>query len=292
MNIKRFMIYMGYFCMAFVFFAALRFPEQTAGQHISAGMEKRFPGLSVTMEKAAPGLPPGLNCINPVIRFSDLSPVLPDSLRLSAPFSSLLQSKKEILFSADLFNGSVSGTISGVSLNTTDFSSVEIALNSLSIKKIPYATRTMTATLSFDIQGRYMLSNGREQTSGNGELQLSDVICVIDNDWFQKIGIDTLTFRTIDLAFHQEDGQVAITSLSARGDILTIALSGTLAPKSDRLSLLETWVLDVDGKIHPRPEYVSRFAKVLSMEKMFTDNSRSGIPIRISGPLSAPEVSL
>lgn len=278
--------------MAFVFFAVLRFPEQTAGQHISAFMEKRFPGLSIAMEKAVPGLPPGLNCINPEIRFSDLPPIAPDSLRLSAPLSSLFPPKKELYFSADLFGGTVTGMISGFSLKTPVFSSAKIDFHGLTIEKIPYATRTMTATLSAKIQGHYGFSNSQEAHSENGELLLSQVICGIENDLFQMMKIDTLTFHTIDLAFHQKNGQIVITDLSARGDILTITLSGTLLLETGKLSRLETWFLDVEGIIHPRPEYLSRFAKILSIEKMFTDNSGSGIPIRISGPLSAPEVSL
>lgn len=292
MNIKRFLTYLAYFCLAFAVFAILRFPHHTAGQKISTSVENLFPGLGITMETTVLAFPPGLDCINPVIRFADISPVKLDRLRLSFSFSSLLQTEKELHFSADLSGGKVTGTVSGLSLRQNHFNSLTITTSKIPIKNMVYNTQAMTANLSFDIQGHFYYSNRQEDKTGKGELLLSQFLCPIENDLFKRMEINTLDFQQIEMTFSLEDHQIYIPDFTAKGDILTLSLAGSLTPVNEDLTQLDNWILDIEGNFQPRPEYVSRFAKILSLEQLFKNNARNGIPIQISGPLSSPGVVL
>lgn len=290
MSLKRTLFFLIYFMAALAVFAVLRFPHQAAAVKISRMGEALFPGLDITLDRVSPVLPPGLETEKPQIRIHDTITVVPDNLRIFVPVTAVLGMKKDLKIASLLWNGTVKGHITGISVSPPACSGLELTLAGLEIRDMTTAMQGMRASLSFDLSGRYQVKDRLENPKGRGDLTLSLLTCAIEDDFLNTMGITDLDFDQVSMVFERHEQKIDILELHASGDILTIQAAGEMTLTGTRMMAPADWQVDLKGSIYPQPAHMSRFATVLPMDDLFQNQPEKGIPFTLSGPADALEI--
>ena len=291
MSLKRMLFFLIYFMAALAVFAVLRFPHQAAAVKISRVGEALFPRLDITLDRVAPALPLGLKTENPQIRIYDVLTVVPDDLRIFAPVPAALRLKKDLHVESFLWNGTVSGKITGITVSPPGCSGLELTLAGLQIRNLTTAMQGMRASLSFDLSGRYQVHNRLENPKGSGNLTLSLLTCAIEDDFLNTMGITDLNFNQVAVTFERNGQKIDILELHATGDIMNMNAAGQMTMTGARFTEPSNWRIDLKGNLYPHPAHVARFATVLPMDDLFQNQPEKGIPFTLSGPADALEIN-
>ncbi|HKK98742.1 MAG TPA: type II secretion system protein GspN [Desulfotignum sp.] len=292
MTVKRFFICLIYFVAAVGVFGVLRFPHQAAARKITIAAQNMFPGISITMDRVSLCFPPGLNMENTAVHLKNILTLEPKNVRVYFPVSALLGLKNDLDFSGSLLKGDVNGHITDISLSENAYSGLQMAVTGLQVRNLDLAMQGMAAQVSFDLSGRYHVPDLQDNSAGEGGLAMSGVTCTIKDAFLNTMGITTLDFNKITLAFTRDDKQIIISKLLAKGDIIKVAAAGRLVFAGGSPTDPANWQVDLTGSLHPQPAYVSKFAGILSMENLFKTNPEKGIPFTITGPAATLEIQL
>jgi type II secretion system protein N len=285
MTLKRILFFLIYFAAAVAVFAVLRFPQQTAATQLSRMANTLFPQLEITLNQVSLAAPLGLKTQAPEIRLYDAVTMVPDDLRLFIPVSAALRLKKDLVVVSSVMNGTVTGHFTGVSTSPPAFSGLEVILAGLNIGNLTAAMQQgMQATLSFDLSGRYQVSDLRENHAGSGNLVLSRVTCAIQDDFLNTMGIQTLDFDQVTMTFERHRQTIDILELNATGNIMSVTAAGQVTLTGGRVTEPAGWKFDLTGSLFPRPAHVSRFSTVLPMDSLFKTHPEKGIPFSLTGP--------
>lgn len=286
-------IYLVYFLAAMAVFGVVRFPERIAAQKIETAAESMFPGLDITMDRVSLTFPPGLTAKDPIIRVGDRVTLVPGDLRIHLPAGTLLGLKKELDFFATLMEGEASGQIRLTSFFTPDWSGLDLAFAGIRVSDLAVPIPGMTVQASCELAGEYQGTNGEKGLAGTGNLRLENLASTIQDPFLNTLGITALNFDKTVLTFHQNGRTMTIENLTAGGDILHISAAGQVAvPNGSSPGDPKNWRVDLQGSLHPRPAYVSRFSGILTMENLFKSQPEKGIPFTLTGPATALELQL
>ncbi|MBU3951278.1 MAG: type II secretion system protein GspN [Proteobacteria bacterium] len=292
MSLRRVSFYSLYFVAAFVVFAFLCFPQEPMAKKISTRMGKIFPYISLKTDRATPSFPFGIKCENPEIMVGNLISIPFDTFKLGFSLLDLLNTDKDIRFSGTLLGGAVNGKTEAVSFSRNDFSTFKLNLSGIQIKNFPYKTPDAQMDLSFELDGRYASPDEKDGSQNSGTLILKQMTAGIQNALLNRMGIDLLEFSHIEIDFLQDKNRIFLSKCIAQGNVMTIRVTGTLTPATDIFQPPENWTLDLKGFFQPQPAFIPKLAGVSSMASLFKDNQKQGIPIRITGPVKAPEIKL
>ncbi len=292
MTMKRILIYLVYFAVAAAVFLVLRFPHQAAAEKISRTCGTLFPGLDVSMDRVDPKFPLRLKLENPVIRLADTFTVAPEAFYIDIPVFSRPGSGRKIGFAVSLLDGEILGHVSGVSFYQHRYSGIKMDMTGLQIKALPLALEGMTAQLSFDLSGRYEVPDRQNNPAGKGGLVLSAVTGTVQNAFLNTLGISTLDFDQITLAFVQTGTEITISELVAVGRVLNAKAKGRITLTGGSPLHAENWTVSMEGSLHPQPSQVARFAGLLPMENLFKAHPEKGIPFTVTGPATNLDIAL
>lgn len=285
-------IYLVYFLAAMAVFGVVRFPERIAAQKIETAAESMFPGLDITMDRVSLTFPPGLTAKDPIIRVGDRVTLVPGDLRIHLPAGTLLGLKKELDFFATLMEGEVSGQIRLSSFFTPACSGLDLAFAGVRVTNLAVPIPGMTVQAAFELSGEYRGTDEETDPAGTGNLRLENLACTIQDPFLNTMGITALEFDQTVLTFHRNGWTIPIENLAAGGDILHLTAAGQVAVTGGSPGVLENWHVDLQGSLHPRPAYVSRFSGILTMENLFKSQPEKGIPFTLTGPATALELQL
>lgn len=291
MTRKRVAFFFIYFIAALAVFAVLRFPHQTAAVKLSQMAETLFPKIRITLDQVSLTPPVGLRTQKPKIRLYDVITVIPDDLRLFIPISAVLGLKKSLHFESSLLNGAVKGHLTGISISPPDCSGLQMSITGLQVRDLPTTIHGIHATLSFALSGQYRISDRRANPTGNGNLALSRVTCLIEDDFLNTLGIKTLDFDQVTATLERHHQTIDILELHATGDIMTVTAAGQVTLINGRITEPANWIFDIKGNLFPKPAHVSRFSTILSMDTLFKTHPEKGIPFTLTGPANALEIN-
>jgi|GEM_PF-3304997 len=288
----RIFIYLVYFLAAVAVFGVVRFPERAVAKKIENIAESMFPGFDITMDRVRLTFPPGMKTKAPMIRAGDLMTMVPDDFRIHFPAGTLLGLTKQVNFTATLMEGEALGRIRVPSLSIPAYSAVELAFHGLQITDLALAMQGMTAQTAFNLSGEYQATDGQPHPSGTGNLILENVMCTIQGQFLNAMGITALSFDKIMVTFVQNGRTIEISELTAGGEIMNITAAGQLSVPGGSPGVLENWRVDLQGSLHPRPAHVARFSGLLTMENLFTSHPEKGIPFTLTGTATNLEIQL
>jgi type II secretion system protein N len=291
MNQNRFVFFLVYFIAALAVFAVLRFPHQAAAVKLSRTAEILFPELEMTLDQVSLAAPLGLKTKKPKIRVYDVITVIPDDLRLFMPVLGALGLKKNLRVESSLLNGTLTGHLTGVSMSPPACAGLQVTLAGLQIRDLPAAMQELRASLSFDLSGRYQMSDRRVNPAGSGHLALSRMTCAIQDNFLNTMGITTLDFDQVTMTFERHPQTIDILELHATGDIMNVTASGQVILTGGRVTDPANWLFDLKGSVFPKPAHVSRFSTVLPMDTLFKTHPEKGIPYTLTGPANALEIT-
>lgn len=284
---KRFFIYITIFISAFLVFLVIRFPQENIGEHLSAKLSEKIPGIRLASDRAVLSLPPSVTLINPRLVFQNL-PVSFDSFTIKLALLKLLKGNFQLAYTAKVLQGEITGTLNLASRNAPQ----KLTISGLNLTDIDYTASNAAARIKMTVDGNIIFPQNEPPDLFEGDLILSDVAARMTNSVFNLMGIDLVTFSQIDLRFHMTGTHFTIPKCIASGKIMSLRLKGRVTPLKKDIHSLSDLSLDLQGFIQPQPAYMNKFAGISSMAVLFEDNSKKGIPIRISGTMAQPEVAL
>lgn len=290
MSARQTLFYLVYFVVVCVVFSIICFPGEKAANKINAQLAGRFPNATLHMDKVIPFFPGGVHCINPQIKVQNRFLIPFETLKFEYPFFDLFKTDKTLTFDGTLFSGVVNGSLTNVSWRRKTFSAFDLTLDHLKSKNILYTSPHIKADISFTLDGNYSVQ--ANPPTSEGKLTLTDIKTLIQNPFFNGVGIQELEFTRMDIDFQLEGKKITILNCEAKGVLMVICLKGTLIAPKEPLSPQINWVLDLKGFIQPQPAYLSKSARLSSMASLFDQTQKQGIPIHISGPLNAPAIEL
>jgi len=288
MTVRQIGLYIFYFMIAFVVFAFVLFPREQAAKKISQGLGQIFPGIIIQMDRITPIFPLGIKCEAPVINLGNRFHLMPDDLVVKMPVSTIFKPGSEVIFSGTLFDGSIKGSVTDVSLTDNRFSGFELNLENIKASKVICRIQNADLDISFDVKGQYIFTEDKAK----GNFILTQVNARIKDSIFNRMGITELDFSSIELDFLQDEKKISLVKCIAKGNVMILHLKGDLIPTGNMFDALGDWSIELKGFIQPQPAYISKFAGVSSMANLFKNNREQGLPIRITGLLKAPEIKL
>jgi type II secretion system protein N len=291
MALKRILFFLIYFMAALAVFAVLRFPDQTVAVKVSRMAQALFPEHELTLNPISLAAPLGLKTKKPEIRLYDAITVIPDDLRLFLPVSSALRLKNDLFVESSVLNGTVTAHLTGVSTSPPACSGLAVTMAGLNIRNLTADMQGMRASLSFDLSGRYQVSDRQENPRASGNLILSRLTCAIQDDFLNTMGIKTLDFDQVTMTFERHHQTIDILALDATGDIMNVTAAGQVTLTGSPASEPGNWMFDLKGSLFPMPAHVARFSTVLPIDSLFKTHPEKGIPFSLTGPADALEIN-
>lgn len=295
MSQKRLVLCGIYLVFSFICLAVLRFPGQEFSQGLTRSLNRMAPGISVDLGPARLQFPPGIKFDSPDIFLSN-GIVLPfEQIRLGFSPIDLFRGEKGVVFSGELAGGQIKGRLKSGRENRLN--SLEFTFDEISPPPVSYDIPGTKTDISFQLEGQFSYPSPLETGKARAGILLSNVVLEIDNRFFSNMGMDHVLFDSIELdliPFDKGDKEtrIRVLSCSAKGKALTLNLKGDINPGKMFSRAAEDWILNLEGYILPDPALVPKFAGVPTMARLIRADNKNGIPIRVTGSVKNPNLSL
>ncbi|BCS94726.1 hypothetical protein DSLASN_03580 [Desulfoluna limicola] len=284
---KRF-LYSLWTLASLFFFLWLLFPGEFAEALIEAHTDRKVGNVSVNLEGVGPALPLGLSVKGLSLSLPDMPPVSARDIRLTPSWLTLVTSRPGAGMKASLFGGRVEADVrvryKGFAWNSISGEVEDVDLSTLS----PFFSGRLPVdlTLSGQGQGRLELTRDNEVT-GTGEIRLAGVTVGIKDP---IIPVEKLTFASVTAEVEVKGRKLTITRVHVDGTEVDAELRGTLT-LSDRI---ESSRINVNGTVNPDPDFVKTLSDRVPLAMLVDPKllKRGRIPLRITGTLGEPRVSL
>jgi type II secretion system protein N len=285
MGMKAAFLYIGYAVLAFLVLCYLLFPEKTAGRIMSQRLNDITPELQVELSPVKLVPPLALKTLKPVLTLSNGKAITLDSLTLSLKPFALLSSSKDLDFRIEAFNGVVTGTVSVPSGALPTGMTLVSTFAALEINALHYASTAMDVQADFKLDGTLAYTPGQPLPGiAKGVFHLSNLRAELYTPLLEQLNLSEFKFTSVEIACTLQKNQLEIIRLDAKGEQLTMALTGScfLNPSMEKSRL------NLKGEIQPSPSFVSAFAGLSSVAMLFEDKKNGGIPFTLSGTVEKP----
>ena len=285
MGVKAAILYIGYAVLAFLVLCYLLFPGKTAGRIISQGLNDITPKLQVALSPVKLVPPLKLKTLNPVLTLSNGKAITLDSLTLSPKPFTLFRSTKDLDFRIEAFNGVVTGTVSAPSGALPSGMTLVSTIAALEITSLHYGNTLMDVQADFKLDGTFGYTPGQPLPgTAKGVFHLSNLKTELYTPLLEQLKLSEFKFNSVEITWTLLKNRLEITRLDARGEQLTLALTGTCLLNP----LMENSRLNLKGEIQPGPSFVAAFAGLSSVAMLFEDQKNGGIPFTLSGTVEKP----
>ena len=249
----------------------IAFPGRELAGHAAARLRAGLPGLEVSLGAVRPVFPPGLALEDVRLAAAGRPLALVKRLEVRPEWATIFEPQPAWRFTAH----AGAGTLDGLSRPPDGPSGV---IEGMRLEEIP-ALRNLAAAR---VAGRL---DGRFAPTAAGALGVS--LRLTDGRVEPAVPLlrqERFLFPSGTAELTCQPGLVLVRNGRLRGNEVDIEISGSIrlgpAPGEG--------VLDLSGRILPHAGFVSRAGDDLSAALL---RRRGGIPFRVSGPLSGPEIS-
>lgn len=285
MGVKAAFLYIGYAVLAFLALCYLLFPGKTAGHIMAQRLNAITPGLQVELSPVKLVPPLELRTKTPVLTFPNQRAITLDSLTLSPKPFTLFRSSKSVDFRIGAFNGVVTGTVTAPSGAPPSGMTLAAKLASLEFNALHYGNTVMDLQADFKLDGTLAYTPGQPLPgTADGVFLLSNLKTELHTPLLEQLNLSEFKFTSVEIACTLRKNRLEITRLDAKGEQLTMALTGTCLINP----LMEKSRLNLKGKIQPSPSFVAAFAGFSSVAMLFDDKKNGGIPFTLSGTVEKP----
>ena len=223
---KKTLQYTAYIIGLTIFFLYWLFPSDAVRDYVVYKMTQGNPGVSVTIERVSPVLPPGIKLHDVGIAHGNRALIDLDSLKIAPGLLSFFSNKKTARFNGRVNGGTVNGWAEADSRSDQRAGKIEGTLSGIQVQQIPALKRLGAYKISGNLGGDFTIGGTGSNRSMTGKLTLSD--CRIDFDQ-PIIGQSSLGFKNINADLVLDKGTLVIKKFSARGNQLNADISGTIA---------------------------------------------------------------
>jgi len=283
---KRTLQYTAYIIGITVFFLYWLFPSDAIRDFVVYKMTQVNPGISVTIDRVSPVLPPGIKLHSVGIAHGNRALVDLDSVKITPGLLSFFSNKKTARFKGRLNDGTVNGWAEIDSRNDQRAEKIEGTLSGIQVQTIPALKHLTAYKISGNLSGEFMIGGTGSNRSMTGKLTLSD--CRIDFDQ-PLIGQSSLGFKNINADLVLNQGALVIKKFSAQGNQLNADILGTISLNRGGSQN----ALNLNGSVTPHHGFLAKFEN--SIPASLLRQTKAGQPtisFKIGGTVEAPDFKL
>jgi type II secretion system protein N len=283
---KKTLSYTAYIIGITVIFLYILFPSDAVRDYVIYKMTRGNPGVSVTIDRVSPVLPPGIKLNDVGIAYHNRALVDLDSVKITPGLLSLFSSTKTARFIGSVNGGTVNGWAEVDSRNNQHAEKIEGRLSGIQVQGIPALRHLGTYKISGSLDGDFTIGGTGSRRSMTGKLTLLDSRIDFDQP---IIGQSSLRFKNINADLALSKGTLVIKKFSARGNDLNADISGTIAlNRGGRQN-----ALSLNGSVTPHHGFLAKIGTSIPADLLGQKKAgKSTIAFIIGGTLEAPEFRL
>ena len=283
---KKTLLYTAYIIGLTVFFLYFLFPSDAVRDYVVYKINRGNPGVSVTIDRVSPVLPPGIELHDVGIAHGNRALFDLDSLKITPGLLSFFSNKKTAKFKGRVNDGTVQGWAEADSRSDQRAEKIEGTISGIQVQRIPALRHLGTYKISGNLGGDFIIGDTGSRRSMTGKLTLSD--CRIDFDQ-PIISQSSLKFNNINADLVLNKGTLVIKKFSARGNQLNADISGSIALNtSGRRN-----ALNLNGSVTPHHGFLAKIGNSIPADLLQQKKAgKTTISFIIGGTLEAPEFRL
>jgi type II secretion system protein N len=283
---KKTLLYTAYIIGITVIFLYYLFPSDAVRDYVVYKITRGNPGVSVTIDRVSPVLPPGIKLHDVGIAHGNRAIVDLDSLKITPGLLSFFSNTKTARFKGRVNGGTVNGWAEVDSSKNQPAEKIEGTISGIQVQGVPALKHLSAYKISGNLGGDFTIGGAGPRRSMTGKLTLSD--CRIDFDQ-PIIGQSSLSFKNINAELVLNKGTLVIKKFSARGNQLNADISGTIAlNRSGRGN-----ALNLNGSITPHHGFLAKIGNSIPADLLQQKKAgKTTISFIIGGTVEVPEFRL
>ena len=283
---KKTLLYTAYIIGITVIFLYYLFPSDAVRDYVVYKITRGNPGVSVTIDRVSPVLPPGIKLHDVGIAHGNRALVDLDSLKITPGLLSFFSNTKTTRFKGRVNGGTVNGWAEVDSSKNQPVEKIEGTISGIQVQRIPALKHLSAYKISGNLGGDFTIGSTGPRRSMTGKLTLSD--CRIDFDQ-PIIGQSSLRFNNINADLVLNKGTLVIKKFSARGNQLNADISGTIAlDRSGRGN-----ALNLNGSVTPHHGFLAKIGNSIPADLLQQKKAgKTTLSFIIGGTLEAPNFKL
>jgi type II secretion system protein N len=283
---KKTLLYTAYIIGITVIFLYYLFPSDAVRDYVVYKITRGNPGVSVTIDRVSPVLPPGIKLHDVGIAHGNRAIVDLDSLKITPGLLSFFSNTKTARFKGRVNGGTVNGWAEVDSSKNQPAEKIEGTISGIQVQGVPALKHLSAYKISGNLGGDFTIGSAGLRRSMTGKLTLSD--CRIDFDQ-PIIGQSSLSFKNINAELVLNKGTLVIKKFSARGNQLNADISGTIAlNRSGRGN-----ALNLNGSITPHHGFLAKIGNSIPADLLQQKKAgKTTISFIIGGTVEVPEFRL
>jgi type II secretion system protein N len=283
---KKTLLYTAYIIGITVIFLYYLFPSDAVRDYVVYKITRGNPGVSVTIDRVSPVLPPGIKLHDVGIAHGNRAIVDLDSLKITPGLLSFFSNTKTARFKGRVNGGTVNGWAEVDSSKNQPAEKIEGTISGIQVQGVPALKHLSAYKISGNLGGDFTIGGAGPRRSMTGKLTLSD--CRIDFDQ-PIIGQSSLSFKNINAELVLKKGTLVIKKFSARGNQLNADISGTIAlNRSGRGN-----ALNLNGSVTPHHGFLAKIGNSIPADLLQQKKAgKTTISFIIGGTVEVPEFRL
>ena len=283
---KKTLLYTAYIIGITVIFLYYLFPSEAVRDYVVYKIARVNPGISVTIDRVSPVLPPGIKLHAVGIARDNRALVDLDSVKITPGLLSFFSSTKTARFNGRFNGGTVNGWAEVDNRKKAHTEKIEGTISGVQVQGIPAVKLLGAYKISGILAGDFIIGVSESRRSMTGKLTLAD--CRIGFDQ-PIIGQSSLRFKSINADLVLKNGTLAIKKFSARGNQLNADISGTIALKGGRRGN----ALSLKGSVTPHHGFLAKIENSIPANLFQQQKAgKTTIPFIVGGTLEAPNVRI
>jgi len=283
---KRTLLYTAYIIGITVIFLYFLFPSDAVKDYVVYKITRGNPGVSVTIDRVSPVLPPGIKLHDVGIAHGNRALVDLDSLKITPGLLSFFSNTKTARFKGHVNGGTVNGWAEVDSSKNQPAEKIEGTISGIQVQGVPALKHLSAYKISGNLGGDFTIGGAGPRRSMTGKLTLLN--CRVDFDQ-PIIGQSSLSFKNINAELVLNKGTLVIKKFSARGNQLNADISGTIAlNRSSRGN-----ALNLNGSVTPHHGFLTKIGSSIPADLLQQKKAgKTAISFTIGGTLEAPNFRL
>lgn len=284
---KKTLLYTAYIIGVTIFFLWYLFPSDTLKAYLAYRLTQGRSDVTVTIERVAPILPPGIKLQDVVIARQSRLLINLASLDIMPELRSLFSDKTVVNFESRVYQGSLSGRMvkgddrqgNGIKING-NFAGIQV-------QQISLLKQLSDHEISGVLNGTFIYADTKQNRSLSGNLSLTNCRIMLATPVLNQKSFE---FKNIEADLAMQDNTLVIKQLNAKGNQLDLRLAGNVGfngtdPAENKL--------DLTGTVAPHHAFLAKIENDFPVDLFRNKKAgKTGISFRVDGTMDEPGFSL
>ncbi len=279
---RKWFLYSLYAVVLAVFFVYYLFPAERLKTFVVLQADRIYPAGRVSIGKANLVFPPGVRLLNVHVDHADAPVLFADDVTIYPHIESLWGDRKVFSFKVTAHEGVVTGT---AEMQEDRVVSVDAVVAGMNLSGIPVLQQLSAGRVEgiLDATVAYGAGGDKPETM-NAAVDIRQMAVGLTPPF---LNLDRVRFEKVHADAVLRHRRLEISRVDLTGDQLAGTLAGTATLTPDLMHSM----VDVSGTVMPQKQFLDQSALRIPGPFLAGLKARGGLPIRISGPLGALQLT-